>query len=463
MGNLTNGMEPERGTLVKANAPRIFVGNTPVNVVRVISTKGGQGDVYEANYNGKSYALKWYIEDFIGGAQYNTIIRICGAQKRPDPHFIWPLFLVTEENPGNGKQFGYLMELLPNGYYEMEDFLRKTGDNKAVRFDSMNTTYLAGAMIAKRMSELHLKGYSYKDLNTSNFAFNPKTGDVLIVDNDNVSVDGDPCSVLGTPGFMAPEIPRSKYRTLPNTVTDYYSLAVVLYWLFCIDHPMEGKMWARYPLITQEVEEYCYTIAPVFHYDPDNAANRPTDVYAANAKTRFPQLTREMQELFIKSFTVGVDNPNQRLTEVMWIKACLKAREKIVTNLQTHAERIIDLSNRNSVLPGCLGIDIVNTRTRVSISKIPVYHMKAIYETSVTGDYSKTESMTSIFAGFFWDQTKRSMMIRNTSNKIWTCFDPVTKKEDDLGRNQDYPIKAGVKIDFGYNSQIIGIIFDPMK
>ena len=463
MGNLANGMEQERGALVKENAPKIFVGDTPVEVVRVISTMGGQGDIYEANYNGKSYMLKWYIEDYIGGELYNAIVMICGEQKRPGPQFIWPLYLVTEENPGNGKNFGYLMDSLPDGYYDMEDFLRKTGDQKAVRFDNSNAMYLAGANIAKRVQEVHLRGYLYKNLSTSNFLINPKNGDVWGVDNDDLSLNGNPCLLLGTPGFMAPEIPRSGYKKLPNTETDYYSLAVVLYCLFCIDHPMEGKLWAQYPLITSQVEEYCYAIAPVFHFDPNNDTNRPTDVYASNAKTRFSQLTKEVQELFIQSFTVGVDNPLQRPTELSWIKACLKAREKIVTNLQTREETVIDFTNRNSILPGCLGIDIVNTKAGLSISKIPVYPQKAIYEVSVTGDYSKTESMTSVFAGFLWNQSKQSMMIHNMSDKIWMCYNPVTKKKDELGKNQDYPVKEGVMIEFNHDPQIIGTIFNPMK
>ena len=327
MDKLSNEKASERGFLMKENAPKIFAGNTQVKIVRVISTKGNQGDVYEANYNGKSYMLKWYIKDYIGGKQYNAIVKIASEQKRPGPQFIWPL-LVTEENAETGKGFGYLMDFVPEGYFVMDDFLRKAGDQEAVRFDNSNIMYLAGANLAKRIQELHLRGYINNDISPSRFLINPKNGDVWVAGNDVISIDGTPGLMLGTLDFMAPEIPRSGYKQLPNIETDYYSLALVLYCLFCIDHPMEGKLWEQYPQITPQVEEYCYVTSPVFHYDPNNDTNRPTDVYASYARERFPHLTEEIQDLFVQSFTVGVENPHQRISEQSWIKACLNARNK---------------------------------------------------------------------------------------------------------------------------------------
>ena len=65
--------------------------------------------------------------------------------------------MVTEENPAKGKRFGYLMNLLPQGYKEMEDYLRKDADPKAARFKSYNAMLVAGMGIAKAMQDLHMK------------------------------------------------------------------------------------------------------------------------------------------------------------------------------------------------------------------------------------------------------------------------------------------------------------------
>lgn len=213
-----------RGEVIEQGVKIVDKNNVAITVNRLISDAGGQGDVYHVTYKGHDYALKWYCkhsDDVIGGAQYNTITKICGEDKRPSEKFIWPLILVTEENPSNGKKFGYLMELLPQGTHEMEDFLRMDTDPKAVRFNSYNSMLVAGMNFAAAMSKLHLKGWSYKDLNPKNFAINSENGDVFVVDNDNVSVDGDLCSVKGTKGYMAPEIPKSNYKENPKRVTDY--------------------------------------------------------------------------------------------------------------------------------------------------------------------------------------------------------------------------------------------------
>lgn len=227
--------DKKKGELIEKGVKVVTSGNVPVKLNYLISDEGGQGDVYHVSFRGQDYAMKWYCknaDDVIGGLQYDTISKMCGEDKRPSEKFVWPLFLVTEENPCKGKRFGYLMELLPKNYYEMNDYLRMDGDTSAVRFKSYNAMMVAGMNIAYGMQKLHLKGFSYKDLNPKNFALNPESGDALIIDNDNVSVDGGLCTVKGMKGYMAPEIPRSKYKKSPTIETDYYSLATILYRLF---------------------------------------------------------------------------------------------------------------------------------------------------------------------------------------------------------------------------------------
>ena len=165
--------DKKKGELIEKGVKVVTSGNAPVKLNYLISDAGGQGDVYHVSFRGHDYAMKWYCknpDDVIGGLQYDTISKMCGDDKRPSEKFVWPLFLVTEENPCKGKQFGYLMELLPKNYYEMNDYLRMDGDASAVRFKSYNAMMVAGMNIAYGMQKLHLKGFSYKDLNPKNFA-----------------------------------------------------------------------------------------------------------------------------------------------------------------------------------------------------------------------------------------------------------------------------------------------------
>ena len=91
--------------------------------------------------------------------------------------------------------------------------------------------------------KLHAMDYSYRDISFGNLFFDPATGEVLICDNDNVAASGiDNSSVYGTPRFMAPEIVRGKAK--PSRETDLFSLAVLLFYMFMLGHPLEGKLEA---------------------------------------------------------------------------------------------------------------------------------------------------------------------------------------------------------------------------
>lgn len=431
--------------------------NVPVTLNHVISEKGGQGVVYHVSVRGHDYAMKWYCknpDDVIGGLQYDTILKICGEDKKPSDKFIWPLVLVTEENPRKGQQFGYLMELLPENYHEMQDYLRMDGDSAAVRFKSYHAMLSAGMNIAYAMQKLHLKGFSYKDLNPNNFALNPENGDALIIDNDNVSVNGGLCTVKGMKGYMAPEIPRSKFKKSPTRGTDYYSLAVILYRLFFVDHPMEGKRWEKIGVCSDEREEFLYSIKPVFHFDPRNESNRPTEVYAPNVMDRWRALPLEIRKLFISAFTEGIDHPEKRIPEGVWIRAIAKCRDRLI-RVNEKREQFVNFDDARSIPPRCLGIKIGGQR-------IALYPRKAIYQISVDGDYNQYGKRV---AGIIYNKQLDSLMIRNMTNTTWRAWSPKTKQCSDIPSGKEYPIFPGVLIEFQKEKiherpRIVGEIFD---
>lgn len=445
--------------LLQERGAKLFADGKPITINHLISDDGGQGDVYHVTYCEKDYALKWYCkhpDDVVGGQQYKVINDIYGKERNPDDKtFYWPLYIVYEgKNAVNGNEFGYLMELLPNGYYEMNDFIRMDGDKKAVRFNSYNSMFVAGMKIAAAMQKLHLRGYSYKDLNVKNFMIRPEDGDVIVVDNDNVTIDGKECTVKGTPGYMAPEIPRSKYKKNPTRMTDYYSLAVVLYRLFFIDHPMEGSAWGKYPLITEEVETKMYAITPVFHYHPTDESNRPNEVYAPNAykALRWKQMPQEIRNRFVTVFTEGIDNPSKRPPENVWINTIASARDKLIL-IQGGKEQIVHFNVPQSIPGGCLGMKTPN-------GQIALYPRKAIYEVSVTGSVKKFMEMA---AGVKYDPKTRTMYLFNMTDRKWKYKAANSNQVTEVGKNQMCPIHPGDKIEFEKvgNVGIVGEIFQP--
>ena len=99
-----------------------------------------------------------------------------------------------------------------------------------------------------------------------NVFFDPDTGDVLICDNDNVSYNSAPSGIYGTPRFMAPEIVNGKAK--PSTNTDLFSLAVLLFYMFMLNHPLEGKLEAEIKCMDYLAMNRLYGEHPVFIFDP---------------------------------------------------------------------------------------------------------------------------------------------------------------------------------------------------
>ena len=231
---------------------------------------GGQGEVYEVEQGGMRYALKWYYapprdprSQAQAQEQRRALKEYIIPKGIPDPRFLWPLAFVDGEL-GSGT-FGYLMRLLDAGFETIERLVC----GRVATNDRVLATAALGIVDAFR--KLHLSGSVYKDINLGGFAFSPQSGDVLVVDNDNVRTNGTPGAIL-FPGFGAPEVVMG--RAPCTTSTDDHGLAVLLFYLFCRGNPMEGArelvncydMTAARSLFGDEA---------LFVFDARDASNRP--------------------------------------------------------------------------------------------------------------------------------------------------------------------------------------------
>jgi len=278
--------------------------------------EGGQGEVYKVDYEGKDYALKWYKIDTPDAFYDNLCNNIRNGS--PNECFLWPL-QITEKYRG---KFGYIMPLRPSEYKEYGEFLLGQA-----RFKSWDLMFKAALNIVEGFFMLHSKGYSYQDLNEGSFFINPDNGDVLICDNDNVAPFGVNLGVKGMPKYMAPEVVTN--RSKPNTHTDRFSLAIILFRLFYIDHPLEGQYTIKFPL-TDAIGSQLFGDKAVFVYDPKNTVNRPHPEVHPNVIKRWNLFPPDLNAAFIKSFTSGLKNINDRLTEQQWREVLVKARAMLI-------------------------------------------------------------------------------------------------------------------------------------
>ena len=281
---------------------------------------GGQGEVYRASISGKPIALKWYFPD---SATCNQRLALEMIIKKgpPTSRFLWPMELASE--PGVGG-FGYIMPLRPANYKGIDELMARRVEPT---FKVLTT---AGFYFVDSFYHLHSDGLCYRDISRGNVFFEPKTGEVLICDNDNVAVDGDPGGgVSGTPRFMAPEIVLG--QALPSTKTDLFSLAVLLFHIFVMHHPFHGKKEAAIHSLDPAAMTKLYGKEPIFIFDPQDDSNRPVPGYQDNAIEFWPIYPNFFRSLFIRVFTEGVRDPlHGRVRESEWRAAMVRLRDSIV-------------------------------------------------------------------------------------------------------------------------------------
>jgi serine/threonine protein kinase len=291
---------------------------------------GTQGQVFAVEAGGETLALKWYLPTYLARDQglpqrLRQSIRL-GA---PNDDFLWPLALLepTPESrplirhPEAG--FGYLMGLRPPGFIGAH--LHAGG-----RLDiSLQNVLRACFFLADGFHQLHLKGLCYKDVSLGNLFLEPGSGRILICDNDNVDIDGgDPGSVLGTKGFMAPEVLLGQSR--PGAGSDLFSLAVLIFRLLTRHDPFLGRRELAIRCLDEPARRRLYGEEPVFIFDPEDAGNRPDPGEHAAALVTWPIYPAALQALFLQTFCSGLKQPQRRALTGQWTLAlarCLDQRQ----------------------------------------------------------------------------------------------------------------------------------------
>lgn len=295
--------------------------------VKEFLASGGQGEVYKVTYQGEEKALKWYKKSFLDGnkniqAFYDNL-RTNINKGKPSDEFLWPIDITEWKNNGNDS-FGYIMNLRPPEYYDIPKFILGKAN-----FNSYRKIIDTCLHIIEAYRKLHNMGYSYQDLNDGNFFINPEKGRVLICDNDNVAPNGTEMGIIGKPRYLAPEVVLEK--TKPNTQTDIFSMSIILYILFCNNHPLEGKR-SLVPGLSPELQRKLYGSEAYFMMDPDpKNPNKPVPKVHKNSITFWKCLPDYIRDIFLNAFSQdSIKNPNRRPSEINWLKVLTRFRSEII-------------------------------------------------------------------------------------------------------------------------------------
>lgn len=410
---------------------------------------GGQGEVYRGSMGGNAVALKWYLPASATPEQraaLETLIRM-GA---PSRRFLWPLELVSAAGM-NG--YGYVMPLREARYKSIVDMMKRRIEPG---FRALATT---GLELSHSYLQLHAKGLCYRDISFGNVFFDPDSGEVLICDNDNVAVDGDSsCSVYGTPRFMAPEIVRNE--AVPNTQTDLFSLSVLLFYIFMMHHPLEGKKELAIKCLDLPAMRKLYGTEPLFIFDPQDDSNAPDPVHHRNALTFWAIYPAFLRELFTRAFTEGIRDPQHgRVRESNWRAAMVRLRDSIIYCGNCKAENFFDAQapNASSQTASCWSCR-QNLRCpphlRIGRTVIMLNHDTQLFPHHVDDEkkYDFSEPVATISRN---PSDPNIWGLKNLSSHNWSSTS--TKGEvRDVWPGRSVALSLGTRINFGQSEGEIG-------
>lgn len=403
---------------------------------------GGQGEVYKVSSGGKDWALKWYYPHTATDAQRNALETLV-TKGAPSEKFLWPLTIISDPKiPG----FGYIMPLRPKNFKNIVDLMKRKIE------PSFYAIATAGFQLSDSYFHLHSQGLSYRDISFGNVFFNPKTGEVLICDNDNVTVDKtEKSAIYGTPRFMAPEIVRGD--EVPCSNTDRFSLAVLLFYMFFISHPFEGKKESAIHSLDAPAMKKIYGDEPVFIFDPNDLSNRPDPNFHQNALIYWDIYPQFFKDLFTRVFTIGIKDPeNGRTRESEWRLGIMKLRDSIVFCQKCGSENFYDadeMKKSGRTSPKCWNCKTdVTLPPRIKMGNLIVMlnHNTKLYPyhlDPVSYDFSKPIAEINQHPA-----NPQLWGLKNVSLRSWQ----VTKSDGttiDVPTGKNVPLGKGIKINFG--------------
>ncbi|MDQ4097797.1 MAG: serine/threonine protein kinase [Actinomycetota bacterium] len=417
---------------IRDSPVRLVTSGRECSVGRLLG-EGGEGAVYETTLAGDDarYALKWYHPEQATEARRQALTTLVDIGP-PDDRFLWPIEIAYQ--PGSS-DFGYLMLLRPGRFHGLGEFLGRRVDAE------FRELAIAGLQLAHCFLQLHSKGLCYRDISYANMFFDPETGDVLVCDNDNVGIDGEETFILGTPYFMAPEIVRRE--AMPSANTDRFSLAVLLFYMFMLDHPLLGEADSEEPVLLE-----VFGTRPTFIFDPDDPSNRPVEGVHRNALFFWPIFPSSIRSLFTRAFSRGLRDPNGRVRESEWRRILGRLHDAIVPCKACGAQNFYDPGREGPWLcynPECRRPIAVPPRLLVAGHEIALAAGTRLYAHHVSGRlYDFEVSCARVVEHHTYDL----IGLTNTSDAVWSVTSPDGRAAK-VRPSETVRTVDGLVIDFG--------------
>lgn len=431
-------------TILRRGQVLIARGMQAACTIQDLLGEGGQAEVYRARVGTAEYALKWYLPHYVAAD-----VRLWDRLKRainsgsPSENFLWPFDLVS--HPRTNAASGYLMPLKPARFRSLVDLLRRQIE------PPFRSLARAGFHLADSFFRLHTAGLCYRDINFGNIFFEPETGDIRIGDTDNVDVDRRPGGIMGTWGFMAPEVGRREAE--PSAMADRYSLAVLLFYMFMLGHPLRGKRENQLPYDPSDPDGSRRLCAdnPVFVFDPENESNRPIPGVHDAVLNFWPIYPESLQNLFIRSFTAGLRDLDARVMENEWRNEMCSVADSVFLCPNCGAENFYDLHRIRRKLPMvpcwcCHKPLIAPARMRINSMH---YSSLVVLKGGVRLFAHHLEGDRYNFSSPLAEVLSTPLALRNLSGNAWTSLEAGDSSLIQVRPGETLQLHSNCRISFG--------------
>jgi DNA-binding helix-hairpin-helix protein with protein kinase domain len=247
--------------------------------------------------------------------------------------FCWPLALVIQ--PG----LGLVAPTYPASYFFADGPFR--GKEKEGRWftsprlrrmlppaerGDWRGYFRVAILVARAVRRLHQAGLAHSDLSCRNVLIDPAAGAATVLDIDSLVVPQlFAPDVLGTPGYIAPEVLGSLHlpladpgRKTPSARTDQHALAVLIYEYLLHRHPLRGPK-IHSPDSAEEDERLAMGARALFVEHPSDRSNRPDDL-----GVDYSVVGPHLRELFDRAFLRGLHAPGSRPAAIDWERALIR-------------------------------------------------------------------------------------------------------------------------------------------
>jgi DNA-binding helix-hairpin-helix protein with protein kinase domain len=325
--------------------------------------QGGQGTLHLSL--DKRFVIKLYHETdksriaalgkIIGEYNVTRTAPTDSSLKRPDPSikdlFAWPNAIVQKPRLGvRMNNVNFQGPHRPLTWWIMPKAFKRLPPD--IRGNWLDRTRVASNM-ARIAWKLHGSGLCHSDFSGDNFLANVAHHHIVLIDLDSLVVPGVlPPEMLGTGDYMAPEIVMGQMRedgsARPSIYTDLHSLAVLIYQLLLMRHPLKGPR--QHDPDAEKDDLLALGERALYVEDPADRSNRPADPFQGAWL-----LGEEVEALMRRAFTGGLKNPTQRPLAAEWGDALMRMADQIIpcVNETCTGKAFVLLRDRPAVCPWC--------------------------------------------------------------------------------------------------------------